>query len=134
VTRPRELLDQLDALRAAATPGEWRHEHNDYGDEWWFGGETRGGEEVINDQIVTGADHSADAELIVAAVNALPRLTAALHAVLDLHEPAYTYGGQLVCIGCSDPTPGGVLVPYPCADVRAITAVLTPADTTGGAS
>jgi hypothetical protein len=131
VTGPRELLDQLDALRAAATPGEWRHEHNDYGDEWWFGGETQGGEEVINDQIVTGADHSADAALIVAAVNALPGLVAAVRTALAPHYPVAVRDrkGQHTHDVCSDSWN-----PWPCATYRAIAAALAPADTTDGAS
>ena len=76
------LLDELDAAREKATPGEWWSEHHDYGDEWWFGGTTGDGQEVINGHIVTGGDSAADAALIVAAVNALPKLTAALRAVL----------------------------------------------------
>ncbi len=87
----REHLDYLDALRAAGTPGRWTSDsseiyqampglpdHVNAGD--WLGETCR----------VEGDPHyetsAADAALIVAAVNALPQLTAAIRAVLDLAD------------------------------------------------
>lgn len=82
------LLDQLDAAHAAATDGPWYFDrerlaaNNETGD---FLFDFRG--------VVLVADHpigvqecTADGELIVAAVNSLPRLTAALRAVLALAD------------------------------------------------
>jgi hypothetical protein len=88
----RALCDHLDALRAAASPGPWR--------EWSEGGTDHDGEgwsqygvqapsgEPDGPIVMTGDDEQAhaDAALIVAAVNALPTLTAALRdrdAALD---------------------------------------------------
>jgi hypothetical protein len=121
VTAPRELLDQLDALHAAGDELPWRLDD-------------------VERDIVDRADGLVaipvlrdDAALIVAAVNALPQLTAALRAVLDVvyqldneserfdsgswYGPDF-YAGLSVAAGAVD---------------EAITAALTPADTTGGA-
>jgi hypothetical protein len=51
----------------------------------------------------------------------VPRLLAAVEAVLKLHSPTdvYTGSGQ-ACSECSWPSPPSP-VPYPCATVRAIT-------------
>jgi len=79
-------LQQLDELRAAATPGPWAQQNDApnlvYGDEV-------NGIFVCNtgyDRATSPADSLpvADAALIVAAVNALPQLTAAVRAVLEL--------------------------------------------------
>lgn len=78
------LLDELDALREKATPGPWMHEHDDYGDEWWFGGSTGSGQETLNGHIVTDGASAADMAYLAAAANAVPQLVAAVRAVLDL--------------------------------------------------
>ena len=70
----RAWLDELDAAREKATAGPWQVD----------------GEHLIVDGrrfylIAKGVDN-ADAALIVAAVNALPRLTAAVRAALDLAD------------------------------------------------
>jgi hypothetical protein len=80
-----EYLDQLDQLRAKATPGEWSSQENRvYARGYRVATVVLGGE--------PGAPE-ADAALIVAAVNALPKLTrparerdALRQAVLDLAE------------------------------------------------
>jgi hypothetical protein len=69
-----KLLDDLDAARAKATPGEWELD-----------------EDSISPLDLYTSD--ADAALIVAAVNALPRLTAALRAVEVLAE-GWRYKGE----------------------------------------
>jgi hypothetical protein len=61
----REQLDQLDQLRAAATPGPWTALPVDPVERWL---------------------EEDDEDLIVAAMNALPQLTAALRAVEALAE------------------------------------------------
>jgi hypothetical protein len=67
------------------------------------------------------------AALIVAAVNAMPGLIAALRAVLDLHELDVTYG-QSVCMECTVYTDDdrAIEVPawWPCPTVRAVGAAL----------
>lgn len=73
------LCDRLDALLAAATPGEWRQDG------------TMIAEGRHLNTIVDCWEDAADAALIVAAVNALPELTRAVRAVLDLAD---WYDGQ----------------------------------------
>jgi hypothetical protein len=134
VTGPRELLDQLDALHAAADTREpWRTETvggRDYTGEGWA--EVR---VVTADQppMFVGDDEQAeaDAALIVAAVNALPGLVAAVRTALAPHYPVAVRDrkGQHTHDVCSDSWN-----PWPCATYRAIAAALVPADTAGGAS
>jgi hypothetical protein len=95
------LLDELERARAEATPGPWRLSTEEAGEPYpgLLGYNAR-------DEIVvayTGliplepheeADARSDAALIVAAVNALPRLTAALRAVLELADE-YERRGRL---------------------------------------
>ena len=72
----RKLLDDLDAARERSTTDvPWRQDSG-YGEDIL----TADGDQFG----ATG--EPADAALIVAAVNALPKLTAALRAVLDLAE------------------------------------------------
>jgi hypothetical protein len=70
LTEPLRLLNDLDAARAAGTPGEWRV--NPDADQ----------EVLCTNGSVGQVWLPRDAALIVAAVNALPQLTAALRAVL----------------------------------------------------
>jgi hypothetical protein len=85
-----KLLDDLDAARAEATPGPWAQQngarHLVYGNP----------DEGMFVCAAGNADYPgpiADAALIVAAVNALPRLTAALRAVEVLAE-GWRYKGE----------------------------------------
>lgn len=105
------LCGQLDQMRAAATPGEWS--------TYW-------GNRIASGVLVTSPggvqldygiaslddrDHSDnednpasgedDAALIVAAVNALPQLTAALRAVDDLlsREGVPLHGSKTIKVG-----------------------------------
>jgi hypothetical protein len=85
-----QFLDELDRARAEATPGPWAQHPDDGayiigevgegpdGPEWLDVGDTGG-----RPPGYPGSAH-ADAALIVAAVNAVPRLTAALRAVLTV--------------------------------------------------
>lgn len=85
----RQTLDQLDALHAAATVGPWE-QHG--GDPSYVIGAVGHEEGEYLDVADTAAFHkgwtqeNADAALIVAAVNHLPHLTAAVRAVLDLAD------------------------------------------------
>jgi hypothetical protein len=88
------------------SPEPWRAVHDDYGDEWWFGGDRRGGQWVIesvpqaNDhdrfQAVTCGEFGEQARRIVAAVNAVAGIPTealeggALAALLDLFGGVYT--------------------------------------------
>lgn len=140
-TPATELLDQLDALHAAGTPRPWDaeicegeltvsagsarttwEEHDgfrlgtapasyratdriyEYDLDDWDGGQTP-------DDI----QREADADLIVAAVNALPQLTAALRSVLELHDPIDMQGTTF----CNED--GHV---WPCLTHRHLTAAL----------
>ena len=72
----REQLEQLEKLRADGTPGEWK----------------RDGTYVVRGRPIADTSHlaptgsQADAILIAEAVNALPKHTAALRAVLELAD------------------------------------------------
>lgn len=102
---PVELLDTLDALRAEATPGPWRVAPSgaiDAGDY-----DTVIGPGDVNcmsrcyggTSTIEGDNLTADAACIIAAVNHLPALVAALRAVLglaaemDLHRRTYPARG-----------------------------------------
>jgi hypothetical protein len=74
------LLDELDRLRAAATPGEWVERGRSQ--EPYVGSGRKPGEYGY----VCTPKNPADAALIVAAVNAVPRLTAAVRAALALAD------------------------------------------------
>lgn len=96
---PVDLLDQLDALRAKATPGPW-HVGYESCDEFACGHpdypcELVGPKRTDPSPNFPQYDNrvseiaqltDADAALIVAAVNHLPHLTAAIRAVLDLAD------------------------------------------------
>lgn len=82
------LCDQLDQLRATAMPGPWGLERDRTGGYDL----TRPDGDFLADPL--GALSEDDAALIVAAVNAVPRLTAALRAVEALaDEWDNFYGG-----------------------------------------
>jgi hypothetical protein len=81
------LCDQLDQLREAATPGPWQLDKGgDYHQPWWHAPDVLR-EPYGRNALDVGGDEATGA-LIVAAVNALPRLTAALRAVEALAEQA----------------------------------------------
>jgi hypothetical protein len=151
VTAPRELLDQLDALRADATPGPWQaatapaegsdETHAEYltnalrpdeGNPLWVAwapvvnGVHNDVEYVV--PVVTGDGPTSgdNARYIAAAHEALPQLTAALRAVLDLADELERERGSVQ---------GNVARLFAANGIRAaIAAALAPADTTGGAS
>jgi hypothetical protein len=126
VTAPRELLDQLDALHAAEN---WRHLR--YTEPHPA--------EPVTAQAFIGPSKSLEAPcaacgdgevvwfpaaaLIVAAVNALPGLVAAVRTALAPHYPVAVRDrkGQHTHDVCSDSWN-----PWPCATYRAITAALAP--------
>lgn len=96
---PVDLLDQLDALREAATPGPWAVHPSDAsevvgmwksdedGGDGWEGIDVCGARTPIPGTVHgDSAAEDANAALIVAAVNAVPALTSALRAVADVRE------------------------------------------------
>lgn len=83
----RAAVDELKELLAGATPGRWIADHQEYGDEWWFGGSNGPGEVTVGLFVASGDGQGrADAALIAAAVNALPHLLAAIKAVDELAD------------------------------------------------
>ena len=83
----RAHLDRLDTALAEATPGPWEHITDDHGRKGiehsiWSGEEGGLDGSYVSEQV----EDPADAALIVAAVNALPALTAAVRAAADLAD------------------------------------------------
>jgi cell division protein ZapA (FtsZ GTPase activity inhibitor) len=83
-----DRLDEIERLRAAATPGPWETTAwggTDHDGEGWAEYGVR-----LDDRgpVILGYDEQAqaDAALIVAAVNAVPELVAAVRAVLALAD------------------------------------------------
>jgi hypothetical protein len=106
------FLDDLDASRAGGSAGTWAYDQA--GDELV----------VIDDPgaYLGGGAGPADAALIVAAVNALPHLVAAVRAVLHAHRPIRVQkGGKTVGQVCNRDR-----APHPCAYWRAIADHLEP--------
>lgn len=106
VTDLAALLDDLDQLRAAATPGEWVNDsHEIYQAVPGLPEAVNAGDWIGETCRVDDPRSDADAALIVAAVNAVPQLTTALRAVLGLHVPWYEAGGvrhdNTVRVGCN---------------------------------
>jgi hypothetical protein len=130
-------VDALDKLREAATPGPWMQHP---ADSAYVIGEVVEDEEGPADYLDVAdaggrppgypGSAVADAALIVAAVNALPHLTAAIRGVLAVHGAidAVQYLGarqipRRVCTGCG--SDDGNWQIWPCPTVRAITAALS---------
>jgi hypothetical protein len=101
-------LQQLDELRAAATPGPWEPWTGSYGG---VGASTPDGDIVLD--YSTWVDNPEDhreaqalTALIVVAVNSLGQLTAAIRAVLTAHVPWYEIKGvrheHTVNVSCED--------------------------------
>lgn len=139
------LLDQLDAARAKATPGPWEVEHVE--DElkvtagtarttWtehdgfrlgtppssWRTTDLIYEHELDEWDVEDGSDDGqrlADAACIVAEHNAIPRLTAALRAVLALHRPEPSPYGGTVCVTCMNAIEEQALWPCPTFEVTA---------------
>ena len=154
---PTELLDHLNALHAAATPGPWaatseRADGGAYIDP--LRPKPGGARGLVRGVPWVGhANQAGDAALIVAAVNHQPQLVAALRAVLKLHVPVEWHeetepgSGELdpnkplspFCHECTDDEyvdtiefgdtidQGSPVVYWPCRTVEAVTAALVPA-------
>lgn len=101
------LLDQLDELLANATPGDWAAVN---------------GLRIASPRAVVAEEvGSADAALIVAAVNAVGPLTAAVRAVLELAE-SWRYKGEYGWGAWQEghgPDPEGYVLDRAAADIRA---------------
>lgn len=121
MTDPRKTLARIRKRADAATEGPWEVEHHYNG----FSGEHFVSE--VHPTVECEGDggggilREADAELIAAARTDVPRLVAALEAVLARHAAEHVEGHWLCghCFGWdSEP------VPYPCPTVTAITTAL----------
>jgi hypothetical protein len=133
-TPPTALLDQLDALHAAATPGPWFAW--DRGVGWHIATEDPapvqhlpGRPTLLPEGLRTDLGQRADAELIVAAVNVLPQFSVGYRNALAVTDAAAR----------TDSDPGRAddyWIGYrACAAViaRHLTAALSSAHPTGGA-
>lgn len=118
-------LDGLDTARAAATPGPWRYNPekvHQFGDEESVFAGPSGNDAicVASTGPMDDPESMADAELIAAAVNALPELTAALRAVLAVHTNEHS--------GQAAPADPGMcevcMYEWPCPTVRVATAAV----------
>ena len=108
-----ERLDEIQARADAATDGAW------WGSMLGTHVEVFAGEGSGSDPMLASELRPGDAEFIVAARTDIPRLVAALRAVLDLHKPyeqCREPGCCRYCEGCEHE--------WPCPTVRAINAAL----------
>jgi hypothetical protein len=73
-----EELQELEKALRAASPAPWTTSHEEYGDEWWFGGDRGAGQDTIDGpdgfEAVMDGKHAANAAAIVALRNAAPSL------------------------------------------------------------
>jgi hypothetical protein len=93
-TPSEEELQELERALRAASPAPWTTAHEEYGDEWWFGGDHGAGQDTIDgpDGFVAVMDgkEAANAAAIIALRNAAPSLIAEVHRlrarVAELYE------------------------------------------------
>lgn len=87
MTDPVEQLAAIKERVEKATLGPWTFEHEAYGDEWWFGGDSEGGQVVLSrgertqiqeNAMVYGGSDTADAEFIAHAREDIPLLLATI--------------------------------------------------------
>ena len=124
-----DWLAERRRIEQAATDGPWMSEW-DTSDEWWTvhgqPNPTKGDERMVCPEVATlqhSEDWTADVDFITDARTALPKMRAALEAVLALHP--------WQCSGCEGTTEdcgsicGSCYDAWPCPTVRAITEALT---------
>lgn len=87
------LCDQLEQLRAAATPGSWVTDRLEL--TGWSSVRAAGTPDGWERVPVTGQVAGADAALIVAAVNALPQLTAEVRRLAGVVQRVEALAEQL---------------------------------------
>ena len=123
----RDFLAAVQQRADAAIDGRWVYG----GQGWVFAQAVSIGDGELRDLLAQVRTNDADAEFIAASRTDVPRLVAALEAVLDAHEPvnALLNPGPhervvKVCTGCG--TDDGNWQRWPCPTVRAITSALTP--------
>lgn len=119
MTDARAWLDQVDARTNAATDGPWdaRMDTPSMGGSRWS--LRRAGVPGLRMAVTEYQHGSGNAEFIAAARTDLPAATAALRAVLDLHQPHNLDNGTSInylCVEC--------LARFPCPTVTAITTAL----------
>ena len=114
-----DLTDRLDEIQAraeAATPGPWRagtEEGVDYGSVMGAPKSIGGGYVTVPVLVDDLSMYEGTAEFIAASRTDVPRLVAALRAVLDLHRDA---GQPAFCTHCQALNDGQ----WPCPTVQAI--------------
>lgn len=123
-----DRLDQIKSRADKATPGPWAHDSDGRGgagEVFTLAGTCFGGGIAVpgGDGYARGDYHpSADMEFIAHARTDVPRMEAALRAVLGLHVPHEGYNGEVLCSECHDNT--GMFWDYPCGTVQAIAGAL----------
>ena len=128
-----DWLAEQRRIEQAATDGPWMSEW-DTSDEWWIihgqPNPAKGDDRMVCPEVATlnhREDWTADVDFITDTRTAMPKMRAALEAVLALHEPLDALNVrynriQRVCTGCGQDDGNWVI--YPCPTVRAITKAL----------
>jgi len=83
-------LAAIRAIEQAATPGEWKHRTAEGRSDWTSGSKAYAVHRVEADAEPRGIgifSTTADAEFVVTARTAMPRLLVAVERVLELHQP-----------------------------------------------
>lgn len=115
-----QALDEMQARCDAATEGPWTATFDD-ADRWTCitgqGRDLGGGLWMVCPEVATcEGEPDGDAEFIATSRTDMPRLVAALKAVLELHQPVPYAQGPDYCDECEHPAP--------CQTVKAIATVL----------
>ena len=110
-----DRLDEIQARADAATDGPWEGDYGHFG-TGIVAGRVRTGPNVIGSMW-----RPSDGTFTAHARTDVPRLVAALRAVLDLHKPR---NGNDDCGHCVNPADAHWGIPWPCPTVRAIEAAL----------
>lgn len=119
----RAWLDHTQQLDQAATGGPWYTFKTAVGLTNGIGSKVIPKYEAVIEDTYTDP---ADAEWIAHARSALPAATAALRAVLDLHQPyQYRASERDLCAECINDAETEGTIQWPCPTVRAITDALT---------
>lgn len=131
----RTLLGEWKALEAAATPGPWEDDGGEIGQHWSL---PEPWQKVVSTDVAcmdycyggsaAGAERVADAAFIAASRTVVPRLIAAVEAVLEEHPATrlgcITHYARTDC-GCEQRfTCATCAVTHPCPTVTAIRSAL----------
>lgn len=132
------LLDEWKAMSAAATPGPWSAADEHGANCLWCVSQMRPGFEEMSPtegyvgDVAEVGDSEADATFIAASRTLVPRLIAAVEAVLEEHRPVEVEPSDTICGECSFRLPNGryfgKVVEWPCPTVAAIRSALIGGD------